>query len=1615
MALTNDTFTFSGSIDDYDIVKTGPDTWTVAGIDPALGVETLTGVAFIQFDDTGPLDITQFTDTVGQTEATAVTLEVGQSITSTIDSDGDLDFFAINADGLGRYLVTIEGVSTGGGTLENPVGEFGIIPDFSAPEFGFFPGELFTNRENNELFFPGAPADPLNEAFDFSGRGFGTNAAFELNRESFGGQGFISVGSLGGLGTGTYTITLEELAFDQGEIVTVDEPHTASLAHGLDTDITLVNLEAGKHYVIEVEGAADSATPMGDAQISFGARDSDVPEFFRSDEARAPGESTQMVVTGNLDGRHFIRVRSASGEDPGDYTLTVTEIEDDFGTTRSTMGVLDRGETLSGSMDLLSDIDAFTAQDNGSFPSSNGRYAARVDAVGDTGAPYGQFEIEAGHFDSFRADDGGGTTDDIFVGSGQAATDFVTFEQIDLGNGFSASPRAFAVRLADDVNTELDYTVTFLESTDTADEAANFIELSETGAPQVLDGLGGDDILIGAATDDDISGGTGRDIISGGAGNDSLTGGQDADRLDGGAGNDEIDGGAGNDFILGGEGSDILDGGAGVDTATYAGSAAGVTVGLDGSAGTGGDAEGDLLFNIENLIGSGFDDRLEGDGGANRLLGGAGNDTLSGGAGFDVFVLQNGGGQNTITDYTVQVLPENFEATPLLGSPMFAGDVLDVSGLTPQQREAMTFTADGAGNTVITLTDGTAYTLLGNPEHIVLTATEANGDQSTKVLTNTGQSVLDVLITADGNASVVYFDDNGVRTKAVTEDFGDTQDFTTKTETFDAAGGLVSETIDFDDGSSTTTTFVDGQPAQRVVTEADGTVRAFTLITGTDGDDSLVGGNDSNLLDGGAGDDTLDGGTGDDTLSGGAGADQFVLRADGAQNTITDYNPAEGDVLDGSSLTDAQWDTATVAPDASGALRLTLEDGTTYTLEGNTGFVVSLAEGRSAEVVSNDLGDITTTTFAADGVRQKVVFEDISDSANFTTQTQTFDAAGDLVTETFDFDDGGRETTTFEGGEQVQLEIIAPDGTVRTFDFVTGTVTEESPNTGTDGDDNLVGSDGDDTLDGGDGDDTLDGGLGDDTINGGAGDDEIEGGAGDDDIDGGEGNDFVLGEDGDDEMRGGSGDDILHGGDGNDRLASSQGNDQQFGGAGDDIFGYFLDTSHGLFGGEGTDTLDMSSRSTHDLTDDTIESIEVLEVFDVGDRVEVTLTAAQLLDFEVISLFQFEDTDTLQFNVVGDDTDEIDLSGLNITGTPDIVRFDVIGSAEAETITGTSFDDTIDGGSGNDILLGGEGGDFMQGGDGADGLSGGLDNDSLLGDAGNDTLNGGNGADEMRGGTGDDTYTIDDAGDVVVENAGAGTDHINASISYEMWRQSQHTESLTLTGNADINGTGNGQDNTITGNSGNNVLNGANGNDTLIGGAGNDTLNGGNGADEMRGGTGDDTYTINDAGDVVVENAAEGSDHINASITYEMWRQSQHTESLTLTGTADINGTGNGQDNTITGNSGNNVLNGANGNDTLIGRAGNDTLNGGAGSDEFVFADGFGNDTISSFDATDNDEVINLAGVTSITSWTDLSNPANGHLYANAAGNVVIDDLAGNTITLTGVSVTDLGADDFLF
>jgi Ca2+-binding RTX toxin-like protein len=136
-----------------------------------------------------------------------------------------------------------------------------------------------------------------------------------------------------------------------------------------------------------------------------------------------------------------------------------------------------------------------------------------------------------------------------------------------------------------------------------------------------------------------------RDQHVGTSYDDTLQGGADVDWLMGAEGNDTLSGDAGGDF---------LDGGAGVDTASYAGSAEDVEVNLGTGLGKDGDAEGDVLAGIENLIGSNHSDELLGDGGDNvlsglggldLLKGGGGNDTLIGGADDDL--LDGGEGDDT--------------------------------------------------------------------------------------------------------------------------------------------------------------------------------------------------------------------------------------------------------------------------------------------------------------------------------------------------------------------------------------------------------------------------------------------------------------------------------------------------------------------------------------------------------------------------------------------------------------------------------------------------------------------------------------------------------------------------------------------------------------------------------------------------------------------------------------------------------------------------------------------------------------------------------------------------------------------------------------------------------
>ncbi|MCJ2131442.1 calcium-binding protein [Methylobacterium sp. E-045] len=107
----------------------------------------------------------------------------------------------------------------------------------------------------------------------------------------------------------------------------------------------------------------------------------------------------------------------------------------------------------------------------------------------------------------------------------------------------------------------------------------------------------------------------------------------------GSAKDDVLNGSLGNNVFEGGAGADAIRGNGGIDTASYNGSSAGVNVNLSTNVNAGGDAEGDLLFDISNLFGSKFADTLTGDGSANTLTGNGGGDALYGMAGNDRLVI----------------------------------------------------------------------------------------------------------------------------------------------------------------------------------------------------------------------------------------------------------------------------------------------------------------------------------------------------------------------------------------------------------------------------------------------------------------------------------------------------------------------------------------------------------------------------------------------------------------------------------------------------------------------------------------------------------------------------------------------------------------------------------------------------------------------------------------------------------------------------------------------------------------------------------------------------------------------------------------------------------------
>jgi len=585
--------------------------------------------------------------------------------------------------------------------------------------------------------------------------------------------------------------------------------------------------------------------------------------------------------------------------------------------------------------------------------------------------------------------------------------------------------------------------------------------------------------------------------------------------------------------------------------------------------------------------------------------------------------------------------------------------------------------------------------------------------------------------------------------------------------------------------------------------------------------------------------------------------------------------------------------------------------------------------------------------------------------------------------------------------------------------------------TGNTGANELVGHDGNDTLTGNDGNDILNGGFGADSMSGGKGNDTYDvddigdkitesGGATDVDTvnstityvlgnnlenlnlvnldDGivvndegidGTGNSLgntifgglkantLSGLAGDDTLFGNPGKDLLLGGDGNDHLLANGDGDTLVGGAGSDLVAFpfgsvnknadtFADFD-ALPGGDLVDVSELLQNSG--ITPGTVDKF--LQTASDGGSTLLSV------DLDGAGPGKFEDLLTLQ----GVSTD---LDGL-------LANASILDFGALTTVVGTTGADTLAAGATSELVQGLGGNDSLSGGD-----------------KGFDTLDGGTGSDTMAGGAKSDTYIVDSIGDVISDSGGAD-DRIRASITIDLNNVAYAgIEHVTLTGMGALNATGNdGDANMLIGNTGANKLDGRLGDDTLIGGAGNDT------------------YEVNTSKDAIVEYANEGTDQVNSSAT--SYVLSDFVENLTLTGTADGDGTGNALANKITGNNGANELAGGDGNDTLTGNDGDDVLGGQEGADsmsggkgnDFYLVDDSGDKVTETGPSTDADTVISQISYVLGTNLENLtldgSDPLSG--TGNTLANFIDGD--GGDDTLFGLAGDDtlqgISGDDEMF
>ena len=280
-----------------------------------------------------PDDFSAGTTTTGE-------VDVGGSVTGNIETVADYgDWFKVELEADTRYQIDLEGADTGRGTLVDPGIE--LLADSSGNTVPNTGGSDSGVGKNDRTIYTPSTSDAYYVVVQPSDTGLGTYT--------------LSVIVLGANGASEADTDFPSTTATTGR-VDVGASATGNISTSGDTDFFRVELEAGKEYQFDLEGAATTRGTLSDPYL--GLYDGSVSLIATNDDIDSnTNPNSQIVYTATATGAHYLAASGRSGS-MGTYTLSVRDVtpeSDDCPGDTTTTCEVDVGGSVTGN--ITSDLD----------------------------------------------------------------------------------------------------------------------------------------------------------------------------------------------------------------------------------------------------------------------------------------------------------------------------------------------------------------------------------------------------------------------------------------------------------------------------------------------------------------------------------------------------------------------------------------------------------------------------------------------------------------------------------------------------------------------------------------------------------------------------------------------------------------------------------------------------------------------------------------------------------------------------------------------------------------------------------------------------------------------------------------------------------------------------------------------------------------------------------------------------------------------------------------------------------------------------------------------------------------------------------------------------------